>query len=65
MGLELRWAVGRRMGKRSVLTVCLPSPPSVSIKEKNISIYNIDSFDFQDLSPSLSPLETVTEWGRG
>lgn len=49
------------MSKPSVLTICLPSPPSFSIKEKNIYIYNIDSFDFQDLSPSLSPLKTVID----
>lgn len=50
------------MGKPSVLTSYLPSPPSFSIKEKKY-IYNIDSSDFQDLSPSLSPLKTVTDGG--
>lgn len=53
-----------RMGKPSVLTTCLPSPPSFAIKEKiYIYIYNIDSSDFQDLSPSLSPLKTVIDGG--
>lgn len=63
MDLELRWVGGSRVGKPSVLTICLPSPPPQLFhkRKKYIYIYNIDSFDFQDLSPSLSPLKTVMD----
>lgn len=59
LGVEME---GSRMGRPSVLTTCLPSPSSFSIKEKKY-IYNIDSSDFQDFSPSLSPLKTVIDGG--
>lgn len=57
-GAEMR---GCGTGKTSVLAyLSLLTFP----KKKNIYIYTIGSSDFQDLSPSLSPLKIVTD-GEG
>lgn len=66
-GVGGRWSWswdGRQQEGQSFSPDTFPALTSrLAIKEKNIYTYKIDSSDFQDLSPSLSPLKTAIDGG--